>query len=330
MIRKILSLVTAVCIAVVASACTKNTAMNTRYFFAMDTYIEITADFDDEVFRKIETEVLRIDKVFDAYSTDSELHKINQNSGGKNAEIAQLSAQSNDISKATDGYFDVTLFNVTNLWSFGDKNYLPTDTEIDDALLKSGYENLTANGDTVTLKNGAKLNFGAIAKGYASDKIANIARVNGVKNAIFALGGNVVLIGNKNGDGYSVGIADPNAPDSSTVGSINGLSDCFAVTSGGYQRYFEKDGVRYSHIFGRGGRPAQSGLLSVTVVASSGTVADAYSTALYAMGLEKSLEFYSHNGGFEAVFVTVNFEVYVTDGLKNYITLQNGEYCLCD
>ena len=68
----------------------------------------------------------------------------------------------------------------------------------------------------------------------------------------------------------------------------------------------------------------------MTVVASSGTVADAYSTALYAMGLEKSLEFYSHNGGFEAVFVTDNFEVYVTDGLKNNFTLQNGEYSLCD
>ena len=330
MIRKFLALVTAVCIATVASACTKNTALNSRYFFAMDTYIQLSADCDNEIFDEIEDEILRIEHIFDAHSTDSELYDINQNGGGENIEIANLSKKSLEISKATDGYFDVTLLNITNLWGIGDKNYLPTESGVDNALIKSGYENLTVNGDTVTLENGAKLNFGAIAKGYASDKIAQIARDNGVKNAIFSLGGNVVLIGDKDGAGYSVGIADPNQPDTSSVGNLDGLSDCFAVTSGGYQRYFEKDSVRYSHIFGRDGKPAKSGLLSVTVVAYSGAKADAYSSALYAMGLEKSLEFYSQNGGFEAVFVTDNSEVYVTDGLKNNFTLKNGEYRICE
>lgn len=139
----------------------------------------------------------------------------------------------------------------------------------------------TADPATLTLPVGMELDFGSLAKGYAGESCARLLKEAGVSSALLNLGGNIQTIGAKpDGSAWRVGIQDPKGSEEDYVGIVE-LVDQTAITSGGYQRYFEQDGVRYWHILDpRTGSPARSGLSSVTVIGSSGTRCDGLSTAL--------------------------------------------------
>ncbi len=326
-IKKLTAAVAAVAMAAVAASCSGDP--EPQYFFAMDTYIELKCDSEQGMAAARQV-IENAGGIYDRHLDSSAVSKLNRERTIEDRTLANAVKISLELYKKTDGYFDISLGQVISAWDIGGENRVPSDDELEAALQNSGTENINVSGDGITLSGGVTLDFGAIAKGIISDEAVLAAKENGAKSATFSLGGNIALIGDKGGEGYSVGIADPNDPQKSIVGNIIGLADCFAVTSGGYQRYFEQNGKRYCHIFGKDGKPADSGLLSVTIVSKSGAAADAYSTALYSMGLSKSLEFYNKNGGFEAVFVTDKNEVVLTDGLKNKFKLTNGEYKLCD
>ena len=150
-------------------------------------------------------------------------------------------------------------------------------------------------GTAVSLDQGTRIDLGAIAKGYASDRMAAIYQEHGITHGIVDLGGNTwVCGGNLEGEPWQIGIQDP-ARSAGALAGILEASDAFAVTSGGYQRYFEENGQVYHHIIDPAtGRPAESGLTSVTVVADgaagNGTMCDALSTALFVMGEDRALE----------------------------------------
>ena len=145
---------------------------------------------------------------------------------------------------------------------------------------------------------GMAIDLGGIAKGYASDRLADIFARYGVDSALVSLGGNVYARGTKpGGAAWSVAVQHP---EQDGYAAMLSLTDAFAVTSGGYQRYFTgPDGTVYQHILDpKTGWPVQGDLLSVTIVADNGTMADAYSTALYVMGRETAQDFWRQNGGF--------------------------------
>ena len=175
-----------------------------------------------------------------------------------------------------------------------------------------------------------QIDLGGIAKGYASDRMADIFALNEVEGGLAALGGNVLAYGIKaDGSAWRVGVQDPAHPeDSNAMVGIVSLENAFAVTSGGYQRYFEENGKTYHHIIDPAtGYPADSGLTSVTVVApcarqrtgyepGNGTMCDALSTALFVMGEEQALEFRStYDREFDLVLVTEDGRVVVTAGI---------------
>ena len=140
-----------------------------------------------------------------------------------------------------------------------------------------------------------------------------------------SLGGNVRAVGSKpDGESWSVAVTDPD-DNSKSIGTLK-ISDKAVVTSGGYQRYFEENGQIYHHIIDtKTGYPADSGLKSVTIVSDDDALADALSTALFVMGLEKSGKFYSENSSlFGAVFITDKGEIYVTDNLKDSFMSEQG------
>ena len=320
-----------VLVALATAICLSSCSADPRHFFALDTYIELTADTNNETLDKIQAEIQRVQSVFDVHNSNSDLSKINQNSSGENEEIASLISRAMKFTKQTDGYFDITLGKIIDLWGIGEKNYLPTFDEVADAFVHSGSSYCEVqNGGKISLKNGIKLDLGAIAKGYAAERAVEIATKNGVSEAIFSLGGNIAIIGDKNGKGYSVGIVDPSNPETSTAANISGLSDCYVVTSGGYQRFFERDGKRYSHIFGKNGYPAESDLLSVTIVCKDGAMADAYSTALYAMGYKKAVDFCKKSSDFDAILIDKDNNIFVTDGLNDKVTASNEEFRICE
>ena len=169
---------------------------------------------------------------------------------------------------------------------------------------------------------------GGIAKGYASDRVAQVLKQYAVTGAAVSLGGNVYVCGQKpDGTNWSVAVQDPKKTDAYAM--TLDLTDVFAVTSGGYQRYFtDADGTVYQHILDpRTGYPAQTDLLSVTVIGQNGTMADAYSTALYVMGEQAACDFWRQSGGaFDLVLITADGRVLYTPGLADHISQKGADY----
>ena len=261
--------------------------------------------------------------------TDGVLCDLNTNGGGTaGPHLQELLQLSEKYRKETEGAFSPYLGALIELWGVGGKNYVPTDEEILLALSSAKRENVTVSGGELTLKNGAKLNFGAIAKGYATDRIRDLLLREKVKGAVVALGGNVYVHGkNPTGDMFRVAIRDPKGRENDWILSLS-LSDMFVISSGDYERYFEKDGKKYHHILNpETGRPAESDLVAACVVAEDGAMADAYSTALYVMGREDALSFWRRHTGFELVLIGRDGVVTVTEGLgQNFIRNENKRY----
>ena len=185
-----------------------------------------------------------------------------------------------------------------------------------------------AAGPTVRFtKSGVRLDLGAIAKGYAADCLVDILRERGVQRASLSLGGNVYVYGKKPGGSlWSVAIRDPSKPGQNAF--MLKTRDATVVTSGAYERFFEQDGKTYGHILDPAtGFPAQSGLESVTIVSHNSMVADALSTSLFVLGMEKISEIKKSAlaGGFECVLVDASGKAYASKNLKGRLSALNGQ-----
>ena len=217
-------------------------------------------------------------------------------------------------------------------WGFtGDQFRVPKQSELNELLKHVNSDEIQVQEEpsySVTLGEGQAIDLGGIAKGYTSDLVEQTFRANGIESGKISLGGNVFVLGTKpDGSDWRVGIKDPR--NESGLAAILSLRDAYAITSGGYERYFEENGKTYHHIIDPStGYPADSGLLSVTVVAAdngpdwagagNGAMCDAFSTALFAMGEEQALDFW-RNGGydFDLVLVTEDGRVVITAGLAD-------------
>lgn len=298
----------------------------------MDTVMDLKIySENDAPIAKAEAEIKRVDSLLDRGNEESEIYKINsEKSAAVSAETADLIRTAVDISERTGGAFDITTAPVSDLWGFyGGSFRVPSDGEIQSALEGVGYEKIRIDENTVSVPESTSIDLGGIGKGYASDRAAEILRENGVASAILSLGGNVYALGKRpDGGGWTVGITDP-ADESGLIGTVN-VSDKAVVTSGGYRRYFERDGKTYHHIIDpKTGKSAQSGLSSVTVISENGALADGLSTALFVMGLDDGIELWRESGGFEAVFADDSGQIYITGGIagafkseRDYAVLQ--------
>lgn len=297
-----------------------------KSIFAMDTVMDLTVYGENEdALLSAEAEIKRIDALLDRGNESSEIYQINNKKTAEvSSETAELIKTAVGISEKTDGAFDITTASVTDLWGFYGGNFrVPTDSELKTALYSVGYEKIQLDGRNITIPENSSIDLGGIGKGYASDRVMEVLKNNGAKSAVISLGGNVRTLGKKpNGQEWKIGITDP-MDKSQLLGTVS-VCDSAVVTSGGYQRYFEADGVTYHHIIDpETGKCAQSGLASVTIIAKSGTVADGLSTALFVMGLDKAAEFWREDGSFEAVFVDDGGDIYVTAGIAD--TFSSGK-----
>ena len=299
-------------------------------FFAMDTVMTINAygSNSEIAVKAAQNEINRLDKLLSVQNENSEIFKLNQSKKMTVSEdTLTLITRSKELYMLTDGAFDISCEPLTREWGFylGLENKVPSQKAIETALEGVGAEHIKFENSTVTLDKNSSLDLGGIAKGYASHKAAEILKEYGVTSALMSLGGNVRAVGSKpDGDFWSVAVTDPD-DNTKSIGTLK-ISDKAVVTSGGYQRYFEENGQIYHHIIDtKTGYPADSGLKSVTVVSEDDTLADALSTALFVMGLEKSGEFYRENSNFfGAVFITDKGEIYVTDNLKDSFMSEQG------
>ncbi|MFZ3132028.1 MAG: FAD:protein FMN transferase [Desulfosporosinus sp.] len=307
--------------------------------FAMGTVIS------QEVYgansQKTSDEVIAKIKYLEALMTintpGGDVNKLNDNAGKGYVELdpetMSVLQSARKISELSGGAFDVTVGPVVKAWDIGTDNpRIPTDTTLKNLISLIGYADvhLDEAGNKASLqKPGQMIDVGGIAKGYAGDVAKAIYQRNGHKSAFINLGGNVVALGNKpDGSAWNIGIQNPRSETGEVVGAVQ-VTDKAVVTSGDYQRYFEKDGRRYCHIIDpHTGYPAESGLMSVTIIASSSTEADGLSTACFILGLDKGLDLVERYGPAEAIFITTDKKIHLTKGLQGNFQLKdtNNEY----
>jgi thiamine biosynthesis lipoprotein len=296
----------------------------TKEFFAMDTYMSVTA-YGANAQKAVEQAQTRVEELDDMLSTgkeDSEVSKLNVASKAILSEDAFcLMKKALEICDKTDGAFNPAIYPLMELWGFTTGDYkIPEENEIKKLLANMNPDDITLNEDTgeVTLANdGMKVDFGGIAKGYTSAEIMNIFKDNGVESGMVSLGGNVQVLGAKtDGSPWRIAIQNPNSEEE-YLGVLK-TEDKAVITSGGYERYFEKDGKNYHHILDPStGKPAENGLTSVTIVSADGVLADGLSTALFVMGTEKAEEFWkNHSDEFEVILFTDDGKLLISEGLE--------------
>ena len=234
-----------------------------------------------------------------------------------------------DLARKSSGAFDPTLGRVSQLWNLeSDNPYIPSKSELTELLLETGWEKINLGDGEVFLKDGVQIDLGAVGKGIGCDEARKMLEEADADAAVVSVGGSILTYGKKpDGKSWKIGIANPRNEDGeSYLGSLTIDGTCSISTSGDYEKYVIEDGVRYHHILDpKTGYPADSGLISVTIVCEKGWLSDGLSTACFVLGYEDSLPLLKTYQA-EAVFVTEDKEVIVTDGLKDMFTLTDSSY----
>lgn len=296
-----------------------------RTQFIMGTLVEITVSHADEKVANLAMtqafdEMRRIEKLMSTYLLDSEISQLNRSAGGAalalSPEVVEVLREAVRWGEASAGAFDVTIEPVARLWNFDEEEpQAPEPERLQRALTRINYRDIEIENDRVRLAQpGMAINLGAIAKGYAVDRAAALLR-GLVPNGIINAGGDLTAFGRRNPeDPWIIGLQHPRAP--------NKVLASFAVekrgvaTSGDYQKYFIRDGVRYHHILNpTTGLPAR-GLTSVTVIAPSVMQADALATAAFVMGPEKGLAWLDSLPEVEALVVLADGKLRFTNGFQ--------------
>lgn len=307
-----------------SSTTTSSAEPVSQEIFAMDTYMTVTA-YGDNAQKGVTdaiAEIQRLDNLLSIGKEDSEISKLNKSgSAALSDDTAVMVTKALDLYKSTGGAFDITVLPLMELWGFTTQDYyVPTEDEIQSTLQRVGADKLTWDESTKTLTLGDKqeIDLGGIAKGFTSSRIMEIFKKDGVTCGMVSLGGNVHLLGTKqDGSAWRVGIQDPDNTDD-MLGVLE-ASDCAIITSGAYERNFEKDGVTYHHIVDPAtGKPSNSGLTSVTIVSKDGTLADGLSTSLFVMGKDKAIAYWKqHADEFDTILVDKDRNVYITEGIAD-------------
>ena len=293
--------------------------------FAMDTYMNLKA-YGKNAQKAVDdakSEIERLDQLWSAVDINSEIYQLNQKKKMKvSDETLELIEFAKKKSKESNDAFDISIYPIVELWGFPTQNFrVPSQEALDQLLPLTDAGNISCDKETRKISfgvEGMKIDLGGIAKGYTSSRIMDIYKDNGITSGLVNLGGNVQALGTKT-DGTKWKIAVQSPDDTEDYLGILSVQDKAVITSGGYERYFEQDGVTYHHIIDpKTGYPAESGLVSVTIVSTDGTLADGLSTSLFIMGEEKAADFWrEHKDEFDAILMSDDGTLYVTEGLEN-------------
>ncbi len=301
--------------------------------------LSIYHENQDETMEKAIAYIKEMESLLSTNLEGADVYRINQAAGKEAVKVDERTFEviekAIQMSKESQGLFDISIGAISNLWKIGDKAARkPSDEEIKAALPSINYQNITLDKEkkTVFIKKGMILELGAISKGYIADKVRELFASKGITTAVINLGGNVVVMGDSptTQNGWNVGVQDPDQVRGTTVGSVPGTRHS-VVTSGIYERYVEVDGVKYHHILDpKTGYPVENDISGVTVFSKTSIQGDALSTTLFLLGVEKGLHFINQMDGVEAVFIDKKQGVHLSDGLKERFTLSNKEYRLAN
>lgn len=299
---------------------------------ALDTVITLTLyssqlseDELIEINDKLFNEINRLELIFSATDTNSELYKVNLDAFNEpvkvSKELFNILSLSLEYCKSTEGLFDITLGNLIDTWNIDSPSpKVPDDAQINDYIGRNNWKNVILNEENMTVyfnNSQIKLNLGAVAKGYIAQKIKSMAKDDfSITSAIFNFGGNITTIGKKYNDSFwNVGITDPK--DKENIISSVSIDDKSVVTSGNYERYFIYNGIRYHHILDPfTGYPSKNGIISSTIIGPDSGICDILSTACYIAGQKKALEIIEDLPDYECVLIDEDLNIYKSSGLN--------------
>ena len=303
----------------------------TKYGFYFDTEMTVTLyGTEDDTFIKGCFDIAeRYEELFSRTIETSEVSQINSAEGDwveVSDETLELIGLGIYYGELSGGLFDITVGRLSTLWDIDNNpGIIPEDEDIATARDTVDYTQIDIDGNKVRLKNkDAMIDLGGIAKGYLADKMKEYLLENGITSALLNLGGNVLAVGTKpDGSDFNIGVQKPFYDGE--VSAALAVSDLSVVSSGVYERYFELDGRIYHHILDiETGYPYDNGLYGVTIISGSSVEGDALSTIVFAMGLEKGMEFVEGLDGVDAVFITDEYEIISTnDELINQRTTRS-------
>ena len=290
----------------------------------------------DSEFNAAFDRIHEIEHLMSIHLDDSEIASVNSASGLHpvvvSAETFEVIRLALDIAELSSGAFDPTIGPLVQLWDITGANNVPSDQEIQALLPLVDYRRVVLDEEALSVYlplTGMVFDLGGIAKGWAADEVARV--LSGHKG-IVNLGGNVLVMGSKvDSSPWRIGIQDPDNTRGSYIGIVDMINSTL-VTSGPYERFFEHEGTIYHHILDtKTGYPVVSPLTSVSIITQRSVIADGLSTSVYALGIEQGLELVNRLDGVEAVLLTEDGSIYLSDGiLAGEVTLNitNGAYTI--
>lgn len=333
------AVITALCILFTTAGC-EDTASDTEKYtdtwYAMDTYMSATiyGAYPYGAMVDLRSKVTELEMLWSVTYDESELYKLNHKGSAEvSAETAELISFALEIAEKSGGALDPTIYPVLTAWGFTtEEKHVPPADELSRLLELVDYRAVSVSGNTVTLGDGMMLDLGAVAKGAASDAVADMLREKGITSALLNFGNSSIMsIGTKpDGSEWRIGVADPeDTSGKKNVGVLN-VSDLAVVTSGTYERFFVgDDGVSYGHIIDpKNGYPVENELFSATIIAPDSTLCDALSTAVFVMGTERAEALWRELGGFDMLLITKSGEIAVTEGAAERFTLSDDSKSL--
>ncbi|WP_419025085.1 FAD:protein FMN transferase [Emergencia sp.] len=315
------------------TACAGKTEKVEKDSYYMDTMCRISIyDMEDMSEEKAESAIdaafalcAEYESLISVTREGSDIYKINHAKGAavtcdpRTIEVIKKGIEYGELS---DGKFDITIGQVTDLWDFhAEEPQLPSASKIKTALEAVDYHQIKIDGNTVTMANAAgEINLGGVGKGYVGDKAAELLQEKGVTSAVINLGGNIIAIGDHNGDDFKIGITKPFSERDELIGAMT-VKDATVVTSGTYERSFEIDGKIYHHILDvNTGYPVDTDVVSVSLVSDLGRSGDcdAMSTICLILGVKEGVKFIEKVDGVEAVFVDQDGKITKTSGMDSF------------
>ena len=341
-IRKIHALTLLLCLSVLFTGCGMRTVKLTATDTGMGTVVQKTLYVNDEntgneILKEIEECIVQYEKEVLSWRIEgSEIARINESAGSEQGSVLSkqmeaLFSEIWNISEKSGGALDVTVGQITEVWNLDKWAVLseeekqnfkaPSDEEIRTLLEHVGYEKIKMQNGCIYIPEGMKLDLGAVGKGIVCDKIgAYLREQTSVTGAVISLGGSVLTYGTKSdGNPWQIAITHPRE-SGSYLGTISLKGEYYVATSGDYERYVEVEKKRFHHIINPAtGYPVDNEVCSVTIVSKSGLVSDALSTACFVLGVEEGI-LLAEELGAQALFVTKDLEIIMTEGMKQYFT----------
>lgn len=295
---------------------------------AMDTFMTIQSYGDKKnaeiANQKAKEEILKIEKLLSVTDIESEIFRINHHQNewqNVNQTTWEVLLEAKQMAQLTQGAFNPCLYPILSAWGFTTGSFsIPENDTIQYLLQFTDFEKIKFEDSyKIFIPQNMMIDLGGIAKGFTGDKIIQILKENGIESALLDFGGNIQTLGTKpDGTKWNIGIKNPLTGEVAAGIKVENMA---VITSGGYERFFTaSDGKKYIHIIdSKTGFPVDNEIASVTILSSSGTYADALSTALFVMGTEQSYNFWNERRDFEMLIFTKDKRVFVTKGIEKNV-----------